>query len=147
MGMRPLDIAGVKTGELIPNKHANVVIDDGPMVSIEGGAGYGQVIGQEAMDVGIERARALGVCTLTIRHSFHLGRIGAWGERCAEAGSASILHVNAVGHVGHAAPYRASDARFTTNPYCCTIPVARKSEPLVLDMAPTGMAQGKVREA
>ena len=88
-----------------------------------------------------------GVCTLTIRHSFHLGRIGAWGERCAEAGLVSIHHVNAVGHVGNAAPYRGSDARYTTNPYCCTIPGARKSEPLVLDMATTVMAHGKVRVA
>jgi uncharacterized oxidoreductase len=132
---------------LIPNQHAEVVIDEGPIISIEGGAGYGQVIGQEAMDVGIERAHTLGVCVLTIRHSFHLGRIGAWGERCAEAGLVSIHHVNAVGHAGNAAPYRGSDARYTTNPYCCTIPGAREAAPLVLDMATTVMAHGKVRVA
>ena len=145
--MLPRYIACVKTGELIPNQHAEAVIDEGPIISIEGGAGYGQVIGQEAMDVGIERAHALGVCVLTIRHSFHLGRIGAWGERCAEAGLVSIHHVNAVGHVGNAAPYRGSDARYTTNPYCCTIPGAREAAPLVLDMATTVMAHGKVRVA
>ena len=147
IGMLPRYIACVKTGELIPNQHATVIIDDGPIIAIEGGAGYGQVIGQEAMDVGIERARALGVCALTIRHSFHLGRIGAWGEHCAKAGLISIHHVNAVGHAGNAAPYRGSDARFTTNPYCCTIPRARESEPMVLDMATTVMAHGKVRVA
>ena len=147
IGMLPRYIACVKTGELIPNQHAEVVIDEGPIISIEGGAGYGQVIGQEAMDVGIERAHTLGVCVLTIRHSFHLGRIGAWGERCAEAGLVSIHHVNAVGHAGNAAPYRGSDARYTTNPYCCTIPGAREAAPLVLDMATTVMAHGKVRVA
>jgi uncharacterized oxidoreductase len=147
IGMLPRYIACVKTGELIPNQHATVVIDEGSIISIEGGAGYGQVIGQEAMDAGIERTRALGVCALTIRHSFHLGRIGAWGERCAEAGLVSIHHVNAVGHAGNAAPHRGSDARFTTNPYCCTIPGTRESAPLVLDMATTVMAHGKVRVA
>jgi uncharacterized oxidoreductase len=147
IGMLPRYIACVKTGELVPNQHAKIMIDEGPIISIEGGAGYGQVIGQEAMDVGIERAHALGVCALTIRHSFHLGRIGAWGERCAEAGLVSTHHVNAVGHAGNAAPYRGSDARYTTNPYCCTIPGAREAEPLVLDMATTVMAHGKVRVA
>ncbi|HIE76119.1 MAG TPA: malate/lactate/ureidoglycolate dehydrogenase, partial [Gammaproteobacteria bacterium] len=86
IGMLPRYVACVKTGELIPNQHAEVVIDEGPIITVDGRSGYGQVIGQEAMDIGIDRARSLGVCTLTIRHSFHLGRIGAWGERCAQAG-------------------------------------------------------------
>jgi len=97
IGMLPRYVVCVKTGELIPNQHAEVVIDEGPIITVDGRSGYGQVIGQEAMDIGIERARSLGVCTLTIRHSFHLGRIGAWGERCAQAGLVSIHHVNAIG--------------------------------------------------
>ncbi len=147
IGMLPRYVVCVKTGELIPNQHAEVVIDEGPIITVDGRSGYGQVIGQEAMDIGIERARSLGVCTLTIRHSFHLGRIGAWGERCAQAGLVSIHHVNAIGHTGIVAPYRGSDARYSTNPYCCTIPGARAAGPLVLDMATTVMAHGKVRVA
>ena len=147
IGMLPRYVACVKTGGLIPNQHAEVVADEGPIITVDGRSGYGQVIGQEAMDIGIERAQSLGVCTLTIRQSFHLGRIGAWGERCAQAGLVSIHHVNAIGHPGNAAPYRGSDARYTTNPYCCTIPGARAAGPLVLDMATTVMAHGKVRVA
>ncbi|MCH2485861.1 MAG: Ldh family oxidoreductase, partial [Gammaproteobacteria bacterium] len=86
IGMLPRYVASVKTGELIPNQHAKIAIDNGPLVTVDGGAGYGQVIGKEAMDIAIDRVREHGVCVMTIRRSFHLGRIGAWGERCAAAG-------------------------------------------------------------
>jgi hydroxycarboxylate dehydrogenase B len=147
VGMLPRYIACSRTGELRPNAHASIVVDHGPIVVIDGNAGYGQVIGTEAMDIGIERARAHGVCVLAIRNSFHLCRIGAWGERCAEAGMVSMHHVNAIGHKGLVAPWRGSDARFTTNPYCAVLPATDANPPTVLDMATSVVAAGKVRVA
>ena len=47
IGMLPRYVACVKTGELIPNQHATVVKDEGSIISIDGGAGYGQVIGKK----------------------------------------------------------------------------------------------------
>ena len=85
VGMLPRYIAAVHSGELIPNQRIKVVVDDGPILSIDGRAGYGQVVGREAMALGIDRALKHGVCVMSIRHSFHLCRIGAWGEQCAEA--------------------------------------------------------------
>src|SRR5210317_1609249 len=86
VGMLPRYIRAVKSGELKVNAQAKVVVDDGPMLTIVGQAGYGQVIGGQAMELGIARAREHGVCVMTIRRSFHLCRIGAWGEQCARAG-------------------------------------------------------------
>ena len=147
VGMLPRYVASVQTGELIPNQHATIAVDHGAMLTIDGGAGYGQVIGTESMDIAIDRARKHGVCVMTIRRSFHLGRIGAWGERCAASGLLSMHHVNVVGHPGLVAPYRGSDARFATNPYCCTLPATATSPSGVLDMATSVIAHGKVRVA
>ena len=147
VGMLPRYVAAVQAGELIPNQHARIVLDNGMLVTIDGGAGYGQVIGTESMDVAIERTQKYGVCVMTIRRSFHLGRIGAWGERCAAAGLLSMHHVNVVGHPGLVAPHRGSDARFATNPYCCTLPATDTTPSIVLDMATSVIAQGKVRVA
>ena len=147
IGMLPRYVASVQSGELIPNQHAKIAIDNGPLVTVDGGAGYGQVIGKEAMDIAIDRVREHGVCVMTIRRSFHLGRIGAWGERCAAAGFLSMHHVNVVGHPGLVAPYRGTDARFATNPYCCTLPATTTNPPTVLDMATSVIAHGKIRVA
>ena len=147
IGMLPRYIKCVLSGVLTPNQHARIVSDHGAMVSIDGGAGYGQVIGGEAMDIGIERARQHGVCVLTIQRSFHLCRIGAWGQRCAAAGMVSMHHVNVVGHRGLVAPFRGSDARYSTNPYCCVLPGTQSNPDLVLDFATSVVAQGKVRVA
>ena len=147
VGMIPRYIAAVHNGELKPNQHAKLVVDDGAMMAIDGGAGYGQIIGREAMNMGIDRAREHGVCVMTIRNSFHLCRIGAWGEQCARAGMVSMHHVNVTGHGGIVAPFRGSDARYSTNPYCATMPGTTNNSAIVLDFATSIVAHGKVRVA
>jgi uncharacterized oxidoreductase len=147
VGMLPRYIRAVKSGELRVNATVEVLVDDGPMMVVDGRAGYGQVIGQQAMDLGIARAREQGVCVLTIRRSFHLCRIGAWGEQCARAGMVSMHHVNVVGHSGLVAPFGGSDARYSTNPYCCVLPATANNPITSLDFATSMVAQGKVRVA
>lgn len=147
VGMLPRYIKASFTGELAINSHAEVVTDQGVILQIDGHAGYGQVIGHEAMEMGIERARMFGLCVMTIRNSFHLCRIGAWGEQCAAAGMVSMHHVNVVGHPGMVAPFRGSDARYATNPYCAVLPATANNPPTVLDFATSEVAAGKVRVA
>ena len=147
VGILPTYMGCVLTGELKTNQHASVISEDGAMVVIDGNAGYGQVIGGEAMDIGIDRARKHGVCVLAIRSSFHLCRIGAWGERCAASGMVSMHHVNMHGHYPLVAPFRGSDARTSTNPYCCTLPATDNNPPVVVDFATSVIAMGKVRVA
>ncbi|MGI9332504.1 MAG: malate/lactate/ureidoglycolate dehydrogenase [Gammaproteobacteria bacterium] len=147
VGMLPRYIACVHSGELAPNQHAEVLNDGGATLVVDGKAGYGQVVGREAMAIGIERAREHGVCTMTIRRSFHLCRIGAWAEQCADAGMVSMHHVNVTGHSGLVAPFRGSDARFTTNPYACALPATANNPHVVLDFATSAAAHGKVRVA
>ena len=66
VGMLPRYIGAVRTGELRPNTAARVVSEDGPMLVVDGGRGYGQVIGEQAMALGVERAREHGVCILAL---------------------------------------------------------------------------------
>src|SRR3954453_10176946 len=68
----------VRAGQVLPNRHARIDVDRGPLVVVDGDFGYGQVIGREAMAIAAARAKAHGVATLAIRNCGHLGRIGAW---------------------------------------------------------------------
>ncbi len=147
IGMLPRYVACIPTGELRPNADIIVVSDEGTTLVLDGNHGYGQIVGQKAMEMGIERARQHGVCVVATRNSFHLCRIGAWGEQCAAAGMVSMHHVNVHGHGGLVAPHGGTDARFTTNPYCAVLPGTENNPPTVLDFATSIVAGGKVRVA
>ena len=147
IGMIPRYILNVREGLVKANQHAVVVTDSGAIVVIDGNSGYGQVVAGEAMEIGIGRARDHGVAVVGLRNSHHIGRVGAWGEMCAEAGLVSMHYVNAVGHEPLVAPFRGAEARFATNPYCCALPATEGRPMLLLDMATAVVALGKVRLA
>ena len=147
VGMLPAYMDSVLNHELIPNQHAQIVEDNGAVVVIDGNAGYGQVIGKESMSIGVERAREHGVCVLAIRASYHLCRIGAWGEQCAAAGMVSMHHVNGYGHRSLVTPFRGTEPRYMTNPYCCTLPATENNPAIIADFATSVIAMGKIRVA
>jgi uncharacterized oxidoreductase len=147
VGMIPAYIGNRVTGGLVANAHATVEVDNGAVVVLDGNSGYGQVVGQQAMDVGIERAKQFGACVIGLRNAHHIGRIGQWGEQCAAAGLVSMHHVNVMGHKAIVAPYRGTDARYVTNPYCAVMPGTENNPPTVLDFATSLVAMGKIRVA
>ncbi len=123
---------------------ALTVVNDGPVhATLDGNWGFGQTIGPLAVDLGIAKAREAGVSVIALRHSGHLGRIGDWAERAAEAGLASIHFVNVEG--GElVAPFGGVDRRFSTNPVCIGIPGDDAAPMLLLDFATSLVAEGKV---
>ena len=103
-------------GEVTANRHADIVIDRGAAVLVDGGFGFGQVIGREAMDILADRAVAQGFAALSIRNAAHLGRVGAWAEQLAERGLVSVHFVNTSGYGILVAPHGGSDRRLSANP-------------------------------
>jgi hydroxycarboxylate dehydrogenase B len=146
VGMIPHYIQNTGVGACVRNNHAKIIRDNGAVIVIDGGAGYGQVVAKEAMDIGIERAKKHGVCVVGLTNAHHIGRIGHWGEQCARAGMVSTHWVNVHGHKSLVAPFGGAEPRFTTNPYCTAVPRKGK-EPIVLDFATSQVAAGKVRVA
>ena len=145
IGMLPRYVEAYQQGGLTPNQHVRTVLDAGTLLRLDGGAGFGQVIGAEAMELGIARARQHGSCIVALGNSHHLGRIGAWAEQASRAGLVSLHFVNVICRA-IVAPYGGADARFGTNPFAAGIPLTG-SEPVILDFATSMMAQGKTRVA
>ena len=145
IGMLPRYAEAFSEGGLTPNAHVRTVLDAGALLRLDGGAGFGQVIGREAMALGIERARQHGSCILALGNSHHLGRIGAWAEQAVQAGLVSLHFVNVVSR-SVVAPYGGSDARYGTNPFTAGIPLPGRP-PMILDFATSVIAQGKTRVA
>ena len=147
VGLAPRYMGHAKAGTLKIGAHPKVVSDNGAYLLLDGQMGYGQTVCREATEMAIARAREAGVCIMGLRRTHHMGRIGAWGEMCADAGLIAICYVNTTGHRPYVAPWGGYQSRYSTNPYCTAIPATDTHPKIVLDMATSRVAQGKVRVA
>jgi hydroxycarboxylate dehydrogenase B len=145
IGMIPRYINALLEGGLAVNQHPKATLDTGALLALDGCKGYGQTIGQEAMEMAIERAKRHGSCIMVLANSHHLGRIGHWAEMAVAQGLVAIHFVNVISQP-RVAPYAGMDARFGTNPVCIGIPLPGEA-PFLLDMATASVAQGKMRVA
>jgi uncharacterized oxidoreductase len=147
VGLIPHYVRHLKDGLVVPNTAVKVVKDDGAFLMFDGQRGFGRRVAQEAITAAIARCRESGVVVATLANSHHVGRVGAYGELASAAGLVSIHFVNVADHAGLVAPFRGSDARFSTNPVCIGMPGTATQPPLLLDMATSGVAMGKVMVA
>ena len=141
VGMIPRYIESLLEGGVAVNQHPRIVFDGGAMISLDGCKGYGQVIGLEAMEIGIARAKQHGLCVMGLGRSHHLCRIGQWAEQAVAAGLVSLHFTNVISR-SIVAPYGGADARFGTNPMTVGIPIPGEP-PFILDMATSAVAQGR----
>jgi uncharacterized oxidoreductase len=147
VGLIPHYVRHVQAGLVVPNTSVKVVKDDGAFLMFDGQRGFGRRVAGEAMAGAMERCRETGVVVMTLAGSHHIGRVGAYGELASAAGLVSLHFVNVADHTGLVAPFRGSDARFSTNPVCIAMPGTATQPPLLLDMATSGVAMGKVAVA
>jgi uncharacterized oxidoreductase len=145
VGMVPRYVDAVLEGGLNPNTGVKVVLDTGPLLNLDGQRGYGQITGVQAMQMGIERAKQHGVCTVALSRSHHLGRIGHFAEMAVAQGLVSVHFVNVLSRPV-VAPFGGGDGRFGTNPCCIGVPMGNR-KPFILDFATSRVAQGKMRVA
>ena len=145
VGMLPRYVDAVLEGGLKPNAQVQTVLDIGSMLTLNGQRGYGQVVGEQAMQLGMSRAKLHGSCIMALGEAHHLGRIGHFAEMAVAEGLVSLHFVNVMSRPT-VAPWGGTDGRFGTNPCCIGIPLAGR-EPFILDFATSRVAQGKMRVA
>jgi hydroxycarboxylate dehydrogenase B len=152
VGYLPRYIRAAMDKEININAKPDIVIENN-FVKVDGKVCYGQVVGLEAMDVGISVAKKYGMSIVALKNSHHLGRIGAWAEQVIQHNLVSIHFTNVAGHAPLVACENGGDARLGTNPITMGFPsnmtnngVTEKSAPIVLDFATSDLALGKVRE-
>ena len=134
----------LREGKVLAGGTLTTVVEGPTHATVDGGYGFGQTIGPLAVDLGIAKARAAGMAVIALRRSGHIGRIGDWAERAAEAGMVSIHFVN-VAQGEMVAPFAGVDRRFSTNPVCIGVPAQTAGgAPLLLDFATSEVAEGKV---
>src|SRR5262245_4521830 len=147
VGLIPNYLQHLAGGTVSASRKGRVVSEDGSLIVYDGERAWGQIAAREATLLGIAKARETGVAVVALRNPHHIGRVGTYGELCAEAGMVSFHFVNVTDARPAVAPWRGTDARFSTNPVCIAIPGPEPQRPIILDMATSVVAMGKVRVA
>ena len=141
----PRYVLWMEWGWVFPNIKPELIVDSGALALIDAKQGFGQVAGEFAVDEGIKRAKSHGVSVVGLKNSGHLGRIGDWSERAADAGLVSLHFVNVRGSL-LVAPFGGSDRRGSTSPLSIGVP-SKDTDHIILDMATSTVAEGKVMVA
>ena len=130
----------LRGGHLGGRTEVTVLRDEGASALLDGGQGLGQISGLAAVDLAVAKAREFGVGTVAVRNSSHLGALGWYTMRGAEAGCVTLAAQNGPPFVP---PFGGVTGIFSTNPMSYAVPAG--DEPmLVLDMATTAVAGNRV---
>ncbi|MEM7274433.1 MAG: Ldh family oxidoreductase [Actinomycetota bacterium] len=138
-------IEWLRHGLVVADQEVTVVTENETLVVLDGGHGFGQTVGEQAVDIGLAKAAATGVAVVGLRTSGHLGRIADWADRAAASGYVSIHFVNVSG-MGLVAPFGGKERRFGTNPIAIGIP-QHDRQPILIDFATSVVAEGKAKVA
>jgi len=137
----PRYLRDMQRGHMKFGQSVETLIDGGAFALLDGHLGFGQVVGQQALEIGLQKARQHGVGLIALRRAGHLGRIGAWAERACDAGMVSVHFVN-VARSMLVAPFGASQRRMSTAPVTIGV-VNPEGDDFILDFATSRIAEGK----
>lgn len=135
----------LETGEVKSGVALDVVSRTASLLVCDGNYGFGQVQMRRLIDLLEPMTREQGVACGTIRRCGHVGRLGEWVERLSDRGLAGFMSVNDNGVLKCVAPPGGVEPRISTNPIALGVPTA--SDPLVLDISTSVVANGKIRVA
>ncbi len=136
----------IRNGTYKPRAKPAVVRENPCTAVVDAQGALGQIGGNFAMNLAIEKARRYGTSTVALRNTSHVGRAGAYALTASRADMMGLVFVNA-GRLGYQiAPYGGIDGRLSTNPIAYAAP-RRDENPLLVDMTTSVVAEGKIRVA
>lgn len=132
--------ARIRSGVMQAKTMSDIVVDAGALAVIDGRDGIGQVLAANAMREAIRRAKMHGVGVVALRNSNHFGTAMYYTRMAAADGCVGFLSTNASPAM---APWGGRKKAIGTNPWSIAAP-AGDLPPMVLDIANTSVARGKV---
>jgi LDH2 family malate/lactate/ureidoglycolate dehydrogenase len=139
--MLPRLLAGLRDGRCRAVPAVRLVRERGATCVLDGDNGPGRFVAVTAMDHAMARARQHGVGVCLAVRTTHWGRAHAYAARAASAGMVGLCTTNAIPTL--ALPGTAA-AALGNNPLAIGVPRGDGRPPVVLDLAMTQAALGKV---
>jgi LDH2 family malate/lactate/ureidoglycolate dehydrogenase len=139
----PVYVARLRHGAVNPRPDIRVVQESAATAIVDGDHGMGQVVARFAMRRAIEQARQAGTAFVLVRNTNHFGAAAFWAELALAEEMIGWTFTNTPQVV---APWGSREAVIGNNPIAIAAPAAEES-PLILDMALSMVAAGKLRYA
>jgi LDH2 family malate/lactate/ureidoglycolate dehydrogenase len=138
----PQYVRRIKAGGVNVRPDIRVVEERAAMALVHGDNGMGHLVMKRAAEISIAKARTAGVAWVGSQWSNHAGPASLYARMPLAAGMVGLYL--AVGNANHLPPWGGLDMLLSTNPIAAAIPTLEEP-PVVLDMATTVAAYGKVK--
>ena len=138
----PQYIRRIRGGAVNVKPDIRVVREAAGMALVDGDNGMGHLVMRFATAKAIEKAKTAGVAWVGVRWSNHAGPASLYAAMPLEHDMAGLYL--AVGNANHLPAWGGLDMLLSTNPIAVAVP-AGEEPPIVLDMATTVAAYGKVK--
>lgn len=136
-------IERLQEGSVSKDTAGAVVSERQGAVVLDAGNALGQLTGEQAMSLAVEKATQFAAGIVAVRHGFHFGAAGRYARQAADAGCVGIAMCN----TRPLMPAPGGAERVVgNNPLAIAVP-ADGEIPIVLDMATSAAAMGKIRIA
>lgn len=131
----------ISKGLYQPGTDIAVIKESPALALIDGNMAMGSVVGQDAMQIAIDKAKDCGIGAAFVTNSTHFGSSGFHARRALEADCIGIAITNAGAEM---APWGGREPRLGTNPWGLAAPTGGDF-PVVLDIALTTAGKGMMR--
>lgn len=139
--MLPGLVKAIREGRANPNPHLSLLRDRTAICVLDGDNGPGRYVATQAMRHAIERAGRFGVGVCLATRTTHWGRAHAYALQSAQVGMIGLCATNALPNM---TAWGSSRPLLGNNPLAIGVPRGRQQLPIVLDMAMSQAAVGKV---
>jgi len=133
----------IKAGSVSLNERASIISDNDATMVLDAGNALGHLTGDQAMDLAVERAKKYGVGIVAVRNGFHFGVARRFAQTATKANCIGIAMCN----TRPLMPAPGGAERVVgNNPLAIALP-SDDEVPIILDMAMSEAAMGKIRMA
>ena len=139
----PTYVAMLRLGAINPRPNLTIVRQSASTATVDGDNGLGLVVGPRANEIAIDKASTAGTGWVSVRNTNHYGIAGYYVLQAVARGLIGWSMTNTTAIV---APLWGAEARLGTNPISIGFP-AGDEPPIVLDMATSAVAYGKIEIA
>ena len=138
----PQYVKRIQTGGINTRPEMRLLRDNPASAVLDGNNGMGHLVMSRAADIAIEKARSCGVGWVGACNSNHAGPASLYARMPLVHDMIGLYM--AVGSANHLPPWGGTAMLLSTNPIAVAVPSLQRP-PIVLDMATTNAAYGKVK--
>ena len=138
----PQYVRRIKAGAVNVTPKVRIEREMAGMALVDGDNGMGHVVMKFAAETAIAKAKTAGIAWVGVHHSNHAGPASLYAAMPLAQDMIGLYL--AVGNANHMAPWGGIDMLLSTNPIAVAVPGLDEG-PIVLDMATTVAAYGKVK--